>query len=72
MVFPKNIQKQNVFMRCGKRVALGWLARPAGWNTRFDLQKTSITSVFHGFPVKTCKKRFRKRVALGWLARPAG
>ena len=74
MVF---LQKLNVFIRFGKRVAPGWLARPAGWNTRFDRQKTSITLVLYGFSSKNLKKpnvfiRFGKRVAPGWLARPAG
>ena len=54
-LFPKNLQKHNVFIRFGKRVAPGWLARRAGWNTRFDFQKASITLVLHGFTQKPPK-----------------
>ena len=51
---PKTFKNLHVFMRFGKRVAPGWLARPAGWNTRFDFQKASITYVLHCF---LCQKQ---------------
>ena len=74
----KKLKKHAVFIRFGKRVALGWLARPAGWNTRVDLQKASITFVFHGFTTKTFKNLMFPDVLgsgwlqAGWLGRLAG
>jgi hypothetical protein len=46
VAFLQKHLKTWCFIRFGKRVATGWMTRPAGWNTRFDIQKASITLVF--------------------------
>jgi len=71
MVLPKKLQKPNVFIRFGKRMAPGWLARPAGWNTRLDFHRFFMVFL-QKHPKPYVFIRFGKRVAPGWLARPAG
>ena len=55
MVLPKKPPKTCCFHTFSEAGGSG-LAGSAGWlNTRFDLQRASITLVLHGFTPKNCK-----------------